>query len=410
MHLHIVILYFIIMKPLAIVGIDPGTTCAYGIVDFEGRVLSYYSGKELGLAGVIAAVISQCSPMIVATDKAKVPGFVEEFSRKVGAVICFPDEDLKKEDKRVVVKEYCERKGIVIHTDAHELDSIAAGLIAFNKYKEWLEKARMFLQTNGLVGREFDFFQLALKSELRFGLVKELLMKPSVERMVVREVMVSNKITQKDFKRLYERFLGVLEEKEKVERVLRVTRQELGKVTKENLFLARKPLKFQEKLDQLLLFKEQRLRVQQQEIEKLMTVNRELREKIMGLYTFIGDIGKYVVVKKMNSLGQKEFVQRGQVFDFLERDMVFVGNVNIHSEEVLRCFSQRNISIVTLNAIPENVRRMLNVVRISSEDVVRSNEYFCLIGKECLQRRGVDEGKLFGLISEYQEVRKMGWE
>jgi len=398
------------MKPLAIVGIDPGTTCAYAIVDFEGRVLSYYSGKELGLAGVIAAVISQCSPMIVATDKAKVPGFVEEFSRKVGAVICFPDEDLKKEDKRVVVKEYCERKGIVIHTDAHEQDSIAAGLIAFNKYKEWMEKARMFLQTNGLVGREFDFFQLALKSELRFGLVKELLMKPSVERMVVREAIVSNKITQKDFTKLYERFLGVVEDKERIDRVLRVTRQELGRVTKENSLLARKPLKFQEKLDQLLSFKERRLRVQQQEIEKLMTVNKELREKIDELYQFIGDAGKHMVVKKMNSLGQKEFSERGQVLGFCERDVVFVANAAVHSEEVLRWFAQKNITIVTLHAIPENVKRMLNALKISAEDVVSENEYFCLVAKESLQRKGIDEGKLFGLILEYQEARKMGWE
>ena len=235
-------------------------------------------------------------------------------------------------------------------------------------------------------------------------------MKPSVERRVVQEAIVSNKITQKDFTKLYERFLSVVEDKERVEQVLRMTRQELGKVTKENLFLARKPLKFQDKLDKLLSFKEQRLRVQQQEIEKLMQVNGGLREKIRELYQFIGDAGKHVVVKKINSLGQKEFSERGQVLWFCERDVVFVANAAVHSEEVLRWFAQRNITIVTLHAIPENVKRMLNALKISAEDIVSENEYFCLVKKECLQRCGIDEGKLFGLISEYQEERKMGWE
>ncbi len=398
------------MKPLAIVGIDPGTTAAYAIVDFEGKVLMYYSSKELGLQGVLAAVVERCVPLIVATDKAKVPGFVAEFARKVGAKVVHPDGDLKREDKRVVVQEYSERHAEEIDGDSHECDSIAAALIAFNKYKEWFMKARAFIEVNGLQLREAEFFSLALKSELRFGLVKDLLLKPSVERTMMAQAISGNRITPKEFTRLYERMLGIVEEKERVERVLRGTRQELGRLSKENVFLARKPLKFQEKLDQMLVFKEQRLRVQQQEIEKLMQMNRELRGKITELYQFIADASKYVVVKKMNSLGQKEFAERMGCFGFTERDVVFVNSVSVHSEQVLRWLAQKNISIVTLGVIPENVKRMLSALRVEKEDIVSSNEYFCLVRKEGLVGKGMDVGRVEELVAEYQQERRLGWE
>jgi len=223
-------------------------------------------------------------------------------------------------------------------------------------------------------------------------------------------VISENKVTRKEFTRLYERMLSVVEEKERVERVLKGTRQELGRLNKENVFLARKPLKFQEKLDQMLLFKEQRLRVQQQEIEKLMNVNKELREKISELYQFIADASKYVVVKKMNSLGQKEFAERMGMFGFQERDVVFVSRVDVHSEQVVQWFGQKNISIVTLGGVPENVKWVLSALRISSEDIINENEYFCLLRKEGLKQKGIDVGRAEELVQEYQEQRRLGWE
>ncbi len=78
------------MKPLMIVGIDPSTTCAYAVLDLNGNVLKTHSAREFSLSMMLSQVTEFSRPLIVATDKAKVPVFVEDFARKVGTKIVIP--------------------------------------------------------------------------------------------------------------------------------------------------------------------------------------------------------------------------------------------------------------------------------------------------------------------------------
>ena len=70
------------MKHLAIIGLDPGTTSAYAILNLKGELIKTNSGKEFSLSEMIKEIMDECTPLIVSTDKAKIPGFVEEFSRQ----------------------------------------------------------------------------------------------------------------------------------------------------------------------------------------------------------------------------------------------------------------------------------------------------------------------------------------
>ena len=65
------------MKPLAIIGLDPGTSSAYTVLDLDGNVLHSHAAKELSLSQMITEIIQICQPIIVSTDKAKVPSFVD---------------------------------------------------------------------------------------------------------------------------------------------------------------------------------------------------------------------------------------------------------------------------------------------------------------------------------------------
>ncbi|MBI5389158.1 DUF460 domain-containing protein [Candidatus Woesearchaeota archaeon] len=44
-------------KTLLIVGIDPGTTTAYAVLDLEGNVLKTHAQKDIDLGDVIKAII-----------------------------------------------------------------------------------------------------------------------------------------------------------------------------------------------------------------------------------------------------------------------------------------------------------------------------------------------------------------
>ncbi|MBI2665284.1 DUF460 domain-containing protein [Candidatus Woesearchaeota archaeon] len=70
-----------ITKPLAIIGLDPGTTSAYAILTLDGKIINCNSGKEMPLSIIIKEIVDLCRPVLVGTDKAKIPSFVEEFSR-----------------------------------------------------------------------------------------------------------------------------------------------------------------------------------------------------------------------------------------------------------------------------------------------------------------------------------------
>ena len=86
------------MKPLLIVGIDPGTTVGYALLDVNGKVVKVDSSKGLDLDTLTAKIAAVGIPLVVGCDKAKVPSLVDKFSIKVGAKLVFPSEDIKVEE------------------------------------------------------------------------------------------------------------------------------------------------------------------------------------------------------------------------------------------------------------------------------------------------------------------------
>ncbi|MBS3102735.1 DUF460 domain-containing protein, partial [Candidatus Woesearchaeota archaeon] len=124
-------------KPL-IVGIDPGTTTAYSIIDFEGSVIKLESAKNLGINSLIRDIVKEGKVILVGTDKAKVPSLVENFAVKVGARLVHSKEDLKITEKKSLV-------GSSETKDEHQFDALASSLFAFNSIKNMVKRIDLFL-------------------------------------------------------------------------------------------------------------------------------------------------------------------------------------------------------------------------------------------------------------------------
>ena len=90
------------VNKLLVVGIDPGTTTAYAVLDLNGNVVSLKSAKNLGINALLAEIIQLGKIVAIGTDKAKIPSLVEDFSAKTGARIIYPKEDLKGEEKKSI--------------------------------------------------------------------------------------------------------------------------------------------------------------------------------------------------------------------------------------------------------------------------------------------------------------------
>ena len=184
------------MRDPIIIGIDPGTTTGYAVLDIHGKLLDKGSSKELGLSDLIKIVIKYGIPIIVGTDKAKIPGFVEQFAAKTGSKIVFSETDLKVEEKRALTKEY-------IYKDSHEMDSLASALYAFNSYSNLISRIKKYIEETK---KHYLFNQLliyVIKEDISIKDAVQIIETKDEETTIVKKAVEEQKLEEKDFLRLY---------------------------------------------------------------------------------------------------------------------------------------------------------------------------------------------------------------
>jgi len=128
-------------KPL-IIGVDPGSTSAVAGIDLEGELELLESGKNFPPHEIIEKIIEAGKPVVVTSDKCKMPSKVDKIASSMGAETYVPDEDLDQEKKSELGR----------GDNSHEKDAVASAINAYNnmqreirkieKYSEKLEEDR----------------------------------------------------------------------------------------------------------------------------------------------------------------------------------------------------------------------------------------------------------------------------
>ncbi|MFH0869005.1 MAG: DUF460 domain-containing protein, partial [archaeon] len=116
-----------------IVGIDPGTTTAYAILDIDGNTIALRSSKELSLDTIIKEVSQKGIPLIVGTDRRKCPQMVSKFSAKTGAAKAIPSYDVSEIEKNSITRG-------MNAANSHQKDALAAALLAYKQYEPLLKR------------------------------------------------------------------------------------------------------------------------------------------------------------------------------------------------------------------------------------------------------------------------------
>jgi len=125
------------MNKALIVGVDPGTTVGYAVLDFNGEIVKVGSSKELNLDYLIAELLNYGCVRIIATDKKKIPSFVNKLGARLGAKVINPKKDLKVEFKRSLVQSKINNE--------HERDALSVALYAFKRCKNLFKRVDTFL-------------------------------------------------------------------------------------------------------------------------------------------------------------------------------------------------------------------------------------------------------------------------
>lgn len=391
-------------KPLSIIGLDPGTTTAAVILGLDGKMLLAFSGKELSLSEVITRAVEVSLPVFAATDKSKVPSFVDEFSRKTGAKLCFPEEDLAKEEKRNLVQEF-------IHEDTtrntHEFDSLAAALYAYKKLLPRLNKIANYLSLTQLHDKGGEFTLIALREpQLNFNDIKAMLTKPTEEHKILHKVIAEQKINKSDFLRLYQQFNDKIAENNMLQNKLNSKIQESNNLKHLASSLGKRKDSFNQRIDSLLKFKEDRLKLQEKELQRSHKIVSELNEHILQLYQFISLVPKYQLLKKLDSLSAREFELKQKILNLSEGDVLLVKDANQYSEQAVEKLVKLNAVIVSVSGINKLVKSKLATSIILPQDVILDTEYFVLISPERINLISIKKEEIDLLIKEYRETRK----
>lgn len=398
------------MKPFAIIGIDPGTTAAYAAIGLDGRVIKIDSAKELSLATIISEVMQFSSPLIVSTDKARTPSFVEEFARKVGAELAHPQDDMKKSEKKELLKQLVksnEGKELAkTKLNAHEEDSLAAALFAYKKFFLRLQKIDRFVKYHNLENKREEFTKIALKEEINFSLIADMLNKKRPVEKIIRNAVQEEKITKKDFLVLYEKLSSSKKDKQRLEEKIVKLKQQVRVLRRENKRLDKRSQNFDRKVEGLFKFKEERLKLQQQNIRGK---NRELdnqRQELNKLKKFINQTPTNNLLKKLQSLSQEEFSEKNDILSIKENDFLLVENPQIFSHKIISLLKGKSVVIFSKEKIPKVIQNSFITANIKDKEIKSESDDFALIDKGVLEEKMSEEDVIGRVISEYKAGRK----
>lgn len=127
------------MEKLTILGIDPGTTKGYAVLDFNGNILEVKSSKKLNIENITKEVFKFGKPVLIGTDVEKTPGFVEKVAARLGAKIVKPASNIPVHHKRVIIKRFLKNRKFEL-SNKHESDALIAAILAYKHIKPLLKK------------------------------------------------------------------------------------------------------------------------------------------------------------------------------------------------------------------------------------------------------------------------------
>lgn len=121
------------VKRATVLGVDPGTTAAWAVLDLEGNVLATGSSRDAGTDVLLERALVHGTPVVVAADVTPSPESVEKLSRAVDAQLWVPGRDLSIDEKRELARDH------PVGND-HERDALAAALKAYAAHRNLFER------------------------------------------------------------------------------------------------------------------------------------------------------------------------------------------------------------------------------------------------------------------------------
>ena len=382
-------------RKLLIVGIDPGTTTGYAVLDIEGNLLHLNSSKQLDLKKLISKTLDFGKVVLVGTDKAKAPGLVEAFGTKLGARIISPQEDIKVYDKRKMTDNFDFR-------DEHQGDALASALFAYKEMKTLLDKIDFFVEDAKKHGVRDRIKELVITKKMSIKNAVSIIEERDEESQIIEKVIVEKKLSENDFLKLYDK----LKKYEAEIRLVKAYNNNLRKIIS-NLEKKAKLEEPKNNNKKFVDFKENRLRFLENKLKSKEKDIEYLNLLIKKFNKIASDISNFYILKKLDTLGINEFNFKNKVLNIQTNDILLVDNPNIASTSIINLLKNRVFAIVHKKPVSKKIENNLPFLFINAKNLkIEEDRYFGFVEKKLFELEKNKINWVKKIIDDYRKEKE----
>lgn len=382
-------------KKLLIVGIDPGITTAYAVLDIEGNLLKLNSSKQLELNKIISDVMGLGKVVLVGTDKAKAPGLAEAFATKLGARLIIPNEDLKVEEKKRIT---------INHNfwDGHQGDALASALFAHKQTKPLLDKIDYFAEQSGRQGIRDKVKELVITKRMSIKSAASLIEKKDEEAKTIEKVIYEKKLSEQDFLKMYEKLKRYEDEIRLIKKFNYRLQKNIGNMEKasKKQFTQKTSYKPADFRDKRIRHLEKIIKYKDIEFEKLKYAMRNLNR-------MVSNINDFHVLKKLDNLGITEFNFKNKLLNIKRNDILLVDNPSIASEALVEMLKGKVFLIIHKKPISRKAKNELPFIFISAKNLrIDEEKHFGFVEKKHLEAEKSRTDWVNKIVEDYKKEKE----
>lgn len=384
-----------------IIGIDPGTTLGYAVINTDGKLIKIESSKDFSLALLISKIIDFGKIIAVGTDKGAIPSFVKDFSTKIGARIIAPKEDMRVIEKQGLTENFKTK-------DYHQMDALASALFVHKELKPLLKKIQDYVEKNNKEGIKDKIVELVIAKELNIKDAVELIEKPKKkEDKIIKKVIEEKKLNEKDFLKIYSRLKGYKKENYLLKKQRNHLVNEIKDIKERYRHILEKinELKIDKKSQELIEFKEKRIHFFDKEIKNKDCEINQLKNEIKKLFYFLSNLIDNHIVKKLNNLGYNEFERKNFLLNIQKDDILMVDDPNVTNDKVTEQIKDKVYIIICKKDVNAKIKELPFLFISSKRLRITENKYFALVNKKDLDREINQINVLNRVIKDYKKER-----
>lgn len=390
-------------KKLLILGIDPGTTIGYAILDLNANLIKLASSKQLNLSSLISTIIQHGKPLIVGCDVTPAPRLVAQFAIKTGSKLIHPEQDLSTKEKRQLTKPFqAQIKNI------HQQDALSSALYAFAVIQPLLSKIDRVLKKEKKQHLSTQTKELLIKRNIPIKTAIEILEKPEKEEVkIIKKVFAQRILLEKDFLTLYNK----LKKSEKDIKLLNQQntrlKQEAESAKSRLRFLLKKfsQLAKKETASQLLYFKQKTINALSKELQSKKTNLESLKKELADINKFISNLNENYLLKKLDNIGSKEFETKNKQLNIQKDDILLVNNLDIYSQKTIDALKDK-INLIIFKKASKKTQETMPFSLIDAKKLkIKENNLFASINKKDLEKEKSKIDILTKIVKEYRKER-----